>query len=401
MPLPKRYASYAAAKGFAQKGAPRNIEIVKWVKANTKATSVSGGVASELAEALSAAAPKAGETVDLTVYDLSAKKGGLTVAQYVKVKGKKSAEILVWEDDSLVDVAKLKVVQEEFRKDILEPTMALDKMCDRADTIFTNYETLLDGKGTLFTTLATALKTGDTGTAMKTIEKIETEMGAARTNVRSLLNHVEKENKKTDGAQRAGIKPYVDKHALSSGEEKVVADYFMESTKAVEAVRARVDDIENRLDRFLIKRENTLKKVKGEVTQDAGRLQKLHAAIDKFNDYIAKARVELKMDRLDADLRKGLAKAANVLDDSKALRDQIATYELNLKKTMSYEKEAATWARAIQALVAKLGREPALRSYQTFKVDEPAWSKEIAAYATLMGQYIAAFKKKQAELEGA
>ena len=172
------------------------------------------------------------------------------LAQYVSVKGKKSDEILVWEDDTIVDIKKLKEVRDEFMETVLTPTIELGKSCQFAEDLFTAKEGVLEGKGALFTSLAVAVKSGDHAVGKKLTDKIELELDATRSQVSALIRDITAKNKKSDGAQRAGIAPLKEKYDLTAGEEKVVSDYFMESTKAVEQVRTRLDALSNRLDLF-------------------------------------------------------------------------------------------------------------------------------------------------------
>jgi hypothetical protein len=400
MGLPAKFKKYSEKKVSSEAGVARNVNVKDWITANTRAKSVNSRVSTAFSDALMEAAPKTGEKVELVVYDLTAPSGKLPTGQYVHVKGKVKVDVLVWEDETLIDNAKLKEVQAEFRKTVQAPTLELLRECETAEKLMTDKEALLDGDGAAFKALVAAMKAQDQKQIDTALLKVEMELDGARTQVNQLINNIKKANTASSGSdQRAGIAPLVEKYDLSPGEEKLVSGYFLEHTKAVEQVRAAVDSIQNRLDRLLIKRKNTLSKVKGEVTETQGRLMKLIEASGKFAAYVENAKLQLKIDRLDPDPVKGLKKAAVMYgSDEKLLTDQIATYEINLKKALSYQKEAAVWSTAIANIVAKLTHEPRLPSYKKFKDDHEAWTKEITAYPVLLQQYIDGLKKLAAAM---
>jgi hypothetical protein len=400
MGLPAKFKKYKATKVRSESGVARNVNIKDWITTNTRAKSVNSRVSVDMSDALTLAAPTKGATVELVVYDLTAPSGKVPTGQYVHIKGKVKEDVLVWEDETLVDVAKLKDVQTEFRKTVQEPTLALLRQCEEAEKLMTFKETLLDGQGAAFNGLVLAIKAQDQKQIDAAMLKVEMELDGARTQVTQLIKKIEEANRASSGSdQRAGIAPLVRKYDLSPGEEKLVSGYFLEHTKAVEQVRAAVDSIQNRLDRLLIKRKNTLSKIKGDVNETQGRLKKLIEAAGKFSAYVENAKLQLKIDRLDPDPVKGLKKAAVMYgSDEKLLTDQIATYEINLKKALSYQKEAAVWSTAISNIVAKLTHEPRLPSYKKFKDDHEAWTKEITAYPVLLQQYIDGLKKLAATM---
>jgi hypothetical protein len=280
---------------------------------------------------------------------------------------------------------------------VLTPTIELGKSCKFAEDLFAAKESLLEGKGALFTSLATAVKSGEDAVVKKLTEKIELELEATRSQVSSLIRDITALNKKSDGAQRAGIAPLKEKYDLSVGEEKVVTDYFMESTKGVEQVRTRLDALSNRMDLFMIKRQGTLAKVTEAMGERMRHMHRLLEIISKYGTYVERARVSLKSDRLDPNVKKGLAGAANVMSDPKALRDQIATYRLTVTKIANYGKESTLLANAAVSVVAKFDREPSLPSWSTFKQQRDDFDKELVDYDALVKQYLLAFDAKLQE----
>jgi hypothetical protein len=396
VPLPKKYLSYKEKK-VSEETVPRNVEYLKWIKANTRAKSVGSAVDRAFDVALQKAAPKAGGTVTLKVYDLTAPKGTEVLAQYVHVKGKASDDILVWEDDTIVDVKKLKDVRDEFMETVLNPTVELQKNCRFAEDLFAAKEELLEGKGTLFMGLAAAVKGGDDATVKKLTEKIELELDATRAQVGGLIRTIGEKNRKSDGAQRAGIAPLREKYDLTAGEEKVVNDYFMESTKAIEEVRTRLDALENRLDLFLIKRTGTLAKVTEAMGERLRHMTRLTAIASKHEIYVEHARAVLKSARLEPNVKKGLLMASKVMDDAKALRDQIETYKLTLTKIANYGKEANVLSTAAEGVVAKFEREPNQPFWNDLKQRRDDFAKELADYDALVREYLKAFNEKMKE----